>query len=58
MRLFVVMNHDGLVKSDFVVELDKNIWNLKKSLLQIEVSIVGMHGLGKQVWHWPLQNYR
>jgi len=37
---------DGLGNSDFVVGLDKNMWNLKRILLQKEVSIVGLHGMG------------
>ena len=39
---------DEIVKSDFdfVVGLETNIWNLKRILLQREVSVVGMHGMG------------
>jgi hypothetical protein len=38
--------YDGSLKTDFVVGLEKNIWNLKKILLQREVSIVGVQGMG------------
>jgi hypothetical protein len=37
---------DGLGTSDFVVGLEKNIWNLKRILLQREVSVVGMQCMG------------
>jgi translation initiation factor RLI1 len=42
-RIVVMM---GQVKSDFVVGLEKNIWNLKRILLQREVSVVGVQGMG------------
>eukprot|EP00253_Pinus_taeda_P020070 PITA_20070 len=38
--------YDGSFKPDFVVGIEKNIWNLKKILLQREVSVVGVHGMG------------
>jgi hypothetical protein len=40
-------SYDGSVKSDdCVVGLEKNIWNLKRILLQRDVSVVGVHGMG------------
>jgi hypothetical protein len=38
--------YNGSLNSDFVVGLEKNIWNLKKILLQREVSVVGLQGMG------------
>lgn len=41
---------NGSAKSDFVVGLEKIIWNLKRILLQREV----LWGpLAKQLWQWP-----
>nr|AAY78890.1 CC-NBS-LRR resistance-like protein [Pinus lambertiana] len=42
----VPCNHVGLGMSDFAVGLEKNIWNLKRALLQSEVTVVGVHGMG------------
>eukprot|EP00253_Pinus_taeda_P016427 PITA_16427 len=38
--------YNGSLKTDFVVGLEKNIWDLKQILLQREVSVVGVHGMG------------
>jgi len=38
--------YNGSLKSDHVVGLQKNIWNLKRILFQREVSIVGLQGMG------------
>lgn len=39
-------SYSSSLKSDFVVVLEKIIWNLKRILLQREVSVVGEQGLG------------
>lgn len=39
-------NCSGSVKSDFVVGLENNIWNLKRILFQKEVSLVAVQGMG------------
>ena len=36
----------SLAKSDFVLGLEENIWNLKRILLQRDVSVVGVQGMG------------
>jgi len=38
--------YDGLVKSNLEVGIEKNIWNLKRLLLQRDVSIVDVQGMG------------
>jgi hypothetical protein len=42
----VSCDYNGLGKSEFAVGLEKNIWNSKRSLLQSEVSVVGVQGMG------------
>jgi len=52
-------DRSGSVKSDFVVGLEKTIVNIKKILLQREVSVVavqGIGGVGKTTMAWSLCN--
>jgi len=42
----VPCNYNGLGKSEFAVGLEKNVWTLKRTLLQTEVSVVGVQGMG------------
>lgn len=39
-------SYNGSVKSDFIVGLEENIWNLKRILLRRDVSVLGVQGMG------------
>jgi len=48
----VPCSYDGLVKSDSVVGLEKNIWNLKRIFCGLLFCTIWA-GLAKKIWHWP-----